>query len=270
MDTIPADILSMVQNHLFKLIIENKSETVISRHILRNPTYVDKSLIPQRLFLLFSSDNGTQFKYECKDPHKWILMCEFLTHILSDSPEEEITMEINMNTSLEEITTLAKYIDSLKDIPIIPHKCPYEPVNLFSTKIRKYIRDEDYEWFLFSLHEKLSSDTDDNPQLVSPRNAPIDGINWKRVIQICDAVGIANFLGCESFAIYTFLFLYVISVSLSCNERESIFGHRFFMLPIEGWDHPLKQIYTIPFLPEETVISFTDTKYLDVAKECEI
>lgn len=284
------DILSKVQNHLYNLIIENKSSQFVTRHIIRNPQSIDESLIPETLSLLFTDEEGVQHLYKCTDPYKWMLLCQYIGDIVSDNYSPHITVELHNSTSLRSVEILNSYINHIKNIPIVPPDIRYDgnewvypsrenerrlyihtghplynPVSLFHVKIRKYIRDEDYEWFLFSLHHKI----DDNMEL-PPRESQIDSINWTKLLDLLDIVELASFLGCESYAIYMFLFIYNIAVSLSCEERESLFGHKYFMLPIEGWNHPLRQLYHIPFLSEKDVENCTDGKYLEVAKECEI
>lgn len=242
------DILSIVQNHLYDIIIRNQS--LISHHEIYN----QEDLIPVEdsyslLILRYRDKNDTKHTYTCRRISSWISMCPFLRDTLSEF-KDTVSINIPIAVSPESISLLGDYIERVHTGE------SYPPVQLFHLKVRKYMRDRDYLWFSSLLN-------------LNRHNFP-HSIRWESVSTLLNTIEIANYLGCESFTVYSFLLLYCISVSLSIPDREHLLGHRYFMLPIEGWNHPLRQMYQIPFLPEEHTQHCTDEGYTRIAKQCDI
>jgi hypothetical protein len=258
------DILEIVQNHLYQCIIKEKSFTSIAQHNIRNPTPLDPNIAP-RILILSIGDH----KFQCTNPSKWIFLCQYIRdYILSlndgntecidtFSQRDIVSIELPDNIcSINALQVLDRYISEIGDIPILEAGKegskvgvdPYTPVTLYTIKPYLYVRKLDAIWFRKEI-------------LVSDNSIEYDQIGIRNLL---DTVETANFIGYEPFSVYLFMYMYPISVSLSITDREKLFGHRYFMLPIEGWNHPLRCVYSIPFLPQNEVDECTDLRYQEV------
>lgn len=248
------DILSIVQNHLYKCIIDQESVSHIVSHNIGNTTEVTESEYLLGLTLRVHTGINEYFEYHCNNIHVWVSMCQYIRDVLkefsADTCTDVLVVDIHMDVTEDALDTLEQYLSCIHDL-----SQSYPPVSLYQIKIAKYIHPDAYRWFSSMIH------TDD----ATLPGIRIGSINWEHVHKLLDAVELSNYLGCESFSVYTFMFMHPISVSLSMKERESLLGHRYFMLPIEGWDHPLQQIYQIPLIKESELLHCIDTKYKELS-----
>lgn len=243
------DLLEIVQNHLYNEIIKEKSLESIATYSLPNHTYSPSS----SPLILSITINGN--KYVCKDSSYWIHKCPYIRDsILSmdgdiGKDEEHIISITSTSLSIDPLPILESYLARISS-----DEKPYKDVTLYTTKPYLYVRETDAEWF----RERIVD--------ISMEN----GYNWDNIEKLLDTIEIANFLGCESFSIYLFLYLYSISVSLSISDRERLLGSPYFMLPIIGWDHPIRHIFSIPFLDQQMIEGCTDDKYKEIGKICKL
>lgn len=254
------DILEVVQNHLYSCIINMKSKDAVESHTLNKPPSLDDLYLPRILHLRYTdSSTGSKCTYRCCQARGWIYMCQFLYDIVSEGlislDGESLIVDILIPTSEEQLNILNSYILStwspewnIKD----------ERVRLFTLNIRTQMRGTAYYWLKQFIQKEHA---------VQIANSPVsqENICGDRLKQLERTVELSNYLGCESFSICIFLFFYAFTCSISCEEREKYFGHRYFMLPIEGWDSPLRQIYQISFLTEDSISDAIDEKHKEIS-----
>lgn len=168
------------------------------------------------------------FLIELKNPYNFSCICTYIR----DMPQDiDSSSTISLSESYVSVDAL-KVIDDYTSFVSLEEVWD---IKVFTMKPSMYIPARDREWFVKVLSDESGVHT------------------------LLNSILASNFLGCERFSMYSFSYLYMVSCSLSCSERSALFGHEYFMLPISGWGHPLKEMFPIEFM--DTISYSLDEKH---------
>lgn len=237
------DILLVVKGIIERHIIEARSRTKIVQFSVRNP-----GPSPSDLTLTLDVNGIDIREITGRTSSALVLASAYLSEFL---PCDGNSLSVPIPGNIEDLDIILDYINVTQ---AIDGEKLYHPVHLYTMRPLQYMRNADAQWMVRFLFTH-------------------DGINWSNVGKLLSATEMASFLGIEPFYTYAFMCLYVMSCSLSCPERERVFGHRYFLLPIGDWHHPLRAMWSFPFLSEGDVVNCTDELhgkigiYLDALKD---
>lgn len=220
------DILSIVHNHLVEQTIQLSSLEKVVLHTFPEKEPIEKKLTYLSFILEYDEIQVQDYMIEPILAH-----CDYVRDSLEFAENNSLMLTLPSLCSEEGIELLCDFL----------HTCgndPTPPMKMYTMRPQDYMSKNAASFFRSLLSKE-------------------EGI--QKLLRCIDTI---NYLACKPFMIYAFSFLYVLSITSSCEERERLFGHKFFMLPIEGWNSPLLSIHPLPLLKVPT--EYIDGKYREL------
>jgi hypothetical protein len=197
------DLCDIIVNHFYDEIIKAKDADSIRKHkIINRPQYTGTSIC-------LELEDGTHIILDPTNEHvsTFITLSQYLTDWAEEMDHHVRLPEIVEKDAIDLLLTYAKAVGPLQQDDT------YEAVDLYGINEPSNLREKDRAWFRSLLAQKGI-------------------INMDNVKILIDVYPTADYLGFDTFCTYAFLYLYMIACTMSCDERETHFGHQFFLLPV--------------------------------------